>query len=116
MNWHQVIDERNFEMDQVIADILRRTPEKLALVTERLEWRLNDPDFSVRAKDALQEWKEVIDREGVAGALRILEDRGEEATRMRQSAPFAMLMPEDKRLEILKKYEARRPRAHPAGV
>ena len=116
MNWHQMMDERSMEMDRVVAGILRRSPEKLALVKAWIERRLSDPDYSIHSKDALQEWVDVIQAEGVAGVLRVLEDRGEEATRMRQSSPFAVLMPQDERLEILKRYEARRPRAHPAGV
>jgi hypothetical protein len=35
---------------------------------------------------------------------------------MRQSSPFAVLMPQDQRLKILEKYEARRARASLAGV
>lgn len=116
MNWHQVIDERSFEMDQVIADILRRSPERLGVATSWIHRFLDDPDYSIQGKDALQEWLAVIERDGVRGVLRILDDRGEDATRMRQSSPFAALMPQDKRLEILKKYEARRTRTHLAGV
>ena len=116
MNWHQVIDERSHEMDQVIADILRRAPGKLALVSAWIDRRLSDPNYSDQGKDALQEWVAVIESEGVDGVLRVLDDRGEEADRMRQSSPFAMLMPQEKRMEILKKYEARRTRASLASV
>ncbi|HBJ87982.1 MAG TPA: hypothetical protein DDZ88_29820 [Verrucomicrobiales bacterium] len=116
MNWHQVIDERSYEMHQVIADILRRSPGKLALVSAWIERMMSNPDYSVHSKDALQEWVDVIETEGVDGVLRVLDDRGEEATRMRQSGPFAVLMPQDKRLEILNKYEALRPRTSLAGV
>ena len=116
MNWHQVIDERSHEMDQVIADILRRAPGKLALVSAWIDRRLSDPNYSDQGKDALQEWVAVIESEGVDGVLRVLDDRGEEADRMRQSSPFAMLMPQEMRMEILKKYEARRTRASLASV
>ena len=110
------MDERSYEMDQVIADILRQSPEKLGLVSAWIEHRMSDPDFSMHSKDALQEWVDVIRGEGVTGVLRVLEDRGEDAARMRQSSPFALLMPQEKRREILKRYEARRPRTYPAGV
>ena len=116
VNWHQIIDERSFEMHQVIAEILRQSPEKLALVSAWIERRMSDPDYCLQSKDALQEWVDVIRTDGVAGVLRVLDDRGEEATRMRQSSPFAVLMPQEKRLEILNRYDARRPRTHPAGV
>ncbi len=116
MNWHEVIDERSHAMHQVIADILRRSPEELSQVTAWIGKRMADPVYSVQAKEALQEWLEVIQTEGVNGVLNVLDDRGEEAARMRQSTPFAVLMPQDKRLEILEHYESRRTRAHPAGV
>ena len=116
MNWHEVIDERNYEMDQVIADILRQDPSKLDLAVQWMDKFLADPNYSIHSKDALGEWRDLIRRRGVEGVLEVLCDRGEEATRMRQSSPFAVLMPQDKRKEILCRYEARRPRTHPAGV
>ena len=110
MNWHEVIDERNYEIDQVIVGILRAEPAKLKLVVARIEKFLAEPDFSIHAKDALGEWLDIIRRTGVEGVLEVLSDRGEEATRLRQSSPFGVLMPQDKRMEILRRYEARRPR------
>lgn len=116
MNWHQVIDERSYEMDQVIADILRQSPEKLALVRDWISRKLSDPVYSERAKDTLREWSGVIETEGVPGVLRVFEDRSDEGDRMRQNSPFAMLMPQETRMQILRKYEPRRTRAPLAGV
>ncbi len=103
-------------MDQVIADILRQEPAKLDCVVAWIEKFLADPDYSVHSKGALSEWLDLIRRRGVEGVLAMLADPGEEAARLRQSSPFGVLMPQDKRLEILRRYEARRPRTHPAGV
>ena len=89
MNWHQVIDERSHEMHQVIAGILRRSPGKLALVSAWIERMMSNPDYSDQNKDALQEWLDLIEADGVEGVLRVLDDRGEDATRMRPSSPFA---------------------------
>jgi hypothetical protein len=116
MNWHEVIDERSYEMHQVVARILRADPSKLELVVAWIEKFLADPDFSIHSKDALTEWLDLIKARGLAGVLEVLDDRGEEACRMRQSSPFAVLMPQDERLRILRRYEALRPRTHPAGV
>ncbi len=116
MNWHEVIDERSHKMHQVIADILRQSPEKLDRVTAWIGKRMADPAYSAQAKEALQEWLDVMEKGGVSAVLHLLDDRGEDAVRMRQSTPFAVLMPQDKRLEILEHYESRRTRAHPAGV
>ena len=116
VNWHQVIDERNYEMDQVIAGVLRRDPSKLDLAVAWLERFLNDPDYSVHSKDALTEWYDLIKSRGLPGVLEKLADKSEDAVRMRQSSPFAVIMPQDERMRILRKYEALRPRTHSAGI
>lgn len=116
MNWHQLIDQRSFEMDQVIAEKLREAPGLLKLAVQWIETKLAQPQFSDQSKDALREWLEVIDTQGVPGVLHILHSDDDEANRMRQNAPFALLMPEDKRREILDKYESLRSRTHLAGI
>ncbi len=75
-----------------------------------------DPDYSIHLKDALQEWLDVIRTHGLPGVLEKLADRSEDAFRMRQSSPFAVVMPQDERLRSLRRYEALRPRTHPASV
>jgi hypothetical protein len=116
VNWHEVIDERSLEMHGVVARELRADPAKLQRVVAWIERFLNDPDYSVHSKDALTEWLELIHNQGLPGVLAALEDRSEEGQRMRQSSPFAVLMPQDERQRILDRYEARRPRTHFAGV
>ena len=116
MNWHEIIEERSYEMHQVIADVLRREPAKLALVVEWIERFLADPDYSIHSKDDLTEWLDLIETRGFPGVFEALQDRSEEGRRMRQNSPFAVLMPQEERLRILRHYEALRPRTHPAGV
>ena len=100
MNWHQLIEERSYEMDQVVADVLRRDPAKLDLVVGGIEARLADPDYSIHSKDALQEWLDLIHARGLAGVPEKLADRSEDAFRMRHSSPFAIIMPQVKRAKI----------------
>ena len=116
VNWHQLIEERSYEMDQVIAEVLRRDPTKLDSVIGWIRQRLDDLNYSVHSKDALQEWLDLINDRGLAGVLETLSDRSENAFRMRHSSPFAIIMPQDERARILRRYEALRPRTHPAGV
>ncbi len=116
MNWHQLIDERNYEMDQVIACLLRQDPSKLNLVESWIKQRLEDHGFSIHSKDALKEWLDLIQCRGLPGVLEVLDDRSENSNRLRQQSPFAVIMPQDERMKILRRYEALRPRAHPAGV
>jgi hypothetical protein len=116
VNWHQVIEERAYEMDQVIAGILRQEPAKLELVRAWIEHRLADPNYSIHSKDALTEWLDLICTQGLPGVLQKLADRSEDCFRMRHSSPFAVIMPQDERQRIFRRYEALRPRTHPASV
>ena len=115
MNWHDVIDERSLELHAVIARILRAEPQKLGLVVQWIERFLAKEDYSEQNKDCLREWLAII-QQGLPRVLDALADFSEEGRRLRQSSPFAVLMPQDERAQIFAKYEARRPRAHPAGV
>ena len=115
VNWHEVIDERSLELHGVIARELRADPAKLDLVVAWIQRFLDDPEYSIHSKDALSEWLEII-RQGLPRVLAALLDASEEGQRMRQSSPFAVLMPQDERARIFAKYESRRTRTHPAGV
>lgn len=103
-------------MDQVVAGILRDSPEKLVLAQAWIERKLADAAYSEQNKESLREWRDVIDSGGVNGVLAVLMDRSEESERLRQSAPFSMLMPEKQRRVILQKYEPLRTRTSLAGV
>jgi hypothetical protein len=116
VNWHQVIEERSYEMHQIVADVLRREPAKLQLVVAWIDQRLGDPDYSDHSKDALSEWLGLIRSRGLPGVLEKLADRTEDGVRMRHSSPFAVIMPQDERRRIFRRYEALRPRTHPASV
>ncbi len=116
VNWHQIIDERNFEMDQVIADLLERDPAKLGVAEKWIGERLDDPQYSAQSKGCLREWLDLIGNEGVFGVIATLRSQNQEASRLRQCSPFGTLMPAEERLKILGRYEARRTRTHSAGV
>ena len=115
MNWHEVIDERSLELHGVIARELRADPAKLDLVVAWIQRFLDDPDFGEDNQDALREWLAII-RQGLPRVLEVLADRSDEGQRLRQSTPFAAIMPQDERTRIFAKYEARSTRTHPAGV
>ena len=116
VNWHEVIDERSLEMHRVVARELRADPSKLDRVVAWIERFLADPNYSVQGKDALTEWLDLIHIRGLPGVLTALEDRSGEGQRLRQSSPFAVVMPQDERQAILARYEPVPIRAHPAGV
>ena len=96
-------------MHQVVADVLRRDPAKLDRVVGWIEERLAAPDYSIHSKDAVQEWLDLIRERDLPGVLEKLADRSEAAFRMRHSSPFAVVMPQEERMRILRRYEALRP-------
>ena len=110
------MEERGYEMDQVVVEVLRRDPAKLDRVVGWIEERLADPDYSIHSKDALREWLNLVQERGLSGVLEKLADRSGDGFRMRHSSPFAVIMPADERTRILRRYETLRPRTHPAGV
>ena len=103
-------------MHRVVARELRADPSKLDRVVAWIERFLGDPDYSVQSKDALTEWLDLIRTRGLPGVLAALADRSEEGQRMRQSSPFAVVMPQDERRAILARYGPIPTRTHPAGV
>ena len=116
MNWHKIIDQRNLELNGVIVRILRETPEKLDAVRERLLMRLADPEYSDSLKRCCAEWLEIINQ-GNDRVCEVLLDESEEGNRLRQNAPFAILMAQDERTEIFEKYKKLRPRSQsPSNV
>ena len=115
VNWHDVIDERSLEMDRVIARELRANPARLGLVAQWIQRFLAKPDYPEHLKDALMEWMEII-HQGLPRVLEALADFTEEGRRRRQNSPFAVLMPQEERQRILKKYESYRTGASFAGV
>ena len=115
MNWHDVIDERSLELHGVIARELRADSAKLDLVMAWIQRFLDDPEYSEDNKDALNEWMGII-RQGLPRVLEALADRSGEGQRLRQSSPFAVIMPQEERARIFARYESRRTRTHPAGV
>jgi hypothetical protein len=58
----------------------------------------------------------VLPREILESQTSAPADQSENGRRLRQSSPFAVIMPQNERQEMLARYEARRPRTHPAGV
>jgi hypothetical protein len=116
VNWHEIIEQRSYDLHQVVASVLMKDQAQLERVVEWIKARLADPNYAVQSKDALQEWLMLIDQRGLAGVLEVLSDAGEEARRLRHSSPFGVIMPQKERTEIFQRYEARRPRTHPASV
>lgn len=89
---HQDRDAELLARGAQIAEAIARNPDLVKRAHRRLEQRLKEA--SPRARPALEEWKTILATMSTARLRRFLVDRGERATRLRQSMPFAGLLSE----------------------
>ena len=94
---HQLHETRSLRMHRMVAERYRDTPE--AVIQFGLEnlkkWQEQGGDC-----EDFRMWEEILrDRPQILPTM--LCGSGEEAVRMRQSSPFAGLIPEDIRCQIL---------------
>jgi hypothetical protein len=101
MDLHRLNEERSIEYHRLIAERLRRDPAILELARERVAGWLaasEKPPFYARR------WAEVLAGDSPSVAA-FLTDRGELATELRQSTPFAGAITAQERWRIF--YETR---------
>jgi hypothetical protein len=89
-----------------IADKLRADPKLLEKVRDRLRGMLLDERVSVSTRDAYREWLDMIEQHSFEEVLSLLVDPSEEATRLRQSTPFAGILSKAEREAITSKIQS----------
>ena len=109
--WHEILDDRSLEMDRVIAEKIHANPKLIQIASANIERWLANPDYSESNRQALMEWKIIIENSSVGVLVTLLESNSEEARRLRQSSPFCGILTPDERQVIFRKYEAFRDRA-----
>ena len=103
---HKLIDERSRQMHVLIAERLRRDPSLLARAKENLaRWRLTS---SADVYRTLDEWECLLNGD-FDHLLSVLVSTDEQATRLRQSSPFAgpQFISEAERLEFIGRFQRR---------
>lgn len=101
MKDHRLIDERSLALGSAIASRLEDHPSWIVRAQQTLERWLATADPRVRP--ALLEWEELL-RGPVADVIVVLTGRDERSTRLRQSNPFAGVLPIQERNEILRRF------------
>jgi hypothetical protein len=104
MKDHRLIDERSLAFDRLIAAKLRTDPELIEKARANLGRWLGT--VSPRSKPALLEWQRILEGP-FEDVLALLEATDERATRLRQSSPFAGILTQDERLEIIREFHRR---------
>ena len=106
---HSRIDERSLAMHRLVAEKLASDPSLIDLARTNVHrWQAS---YDVRSP-ALAEWEQILEG-SIADILALLVDRSENATRLRQSSPFAGILTEAERKAIYESYSART--YHPGG-
>ena len=57
---HDLIDRSSLELIRLVAEKIRRQPELMDLVRNRLERTLSESPLSESSKDALREWQTIL--------------------------------------------------------
>jgi hypothetical protein len=113
--WHEFVDDRSLEMDRVIAEKIRANPKLVQIALSNIKRWLANPDYSDSNRQAILEWKRIIETTTVAALVTLLESSSEEASRLRQSSPFCGILTPGERQAIFRKYETHRGRAYLAS-
>jgi hypothetical protein len=113
--WHELLDDRSLEMDRVIAEKIRANPKLVQIALSNIKRWLANPDYSDSNRQAILEWKRIIETTTVAALVTLLESSSEEARRLRQSSPFCGILTPGERQAIFRKYETHRGRAYLAS-
>lgn len=101
MKDHRLIDERSRAFGEAIAARLADHPAWIARAQRTVERWMATADPRVRP--ALMEWRAQL-RGPVEGVVGLLTGRDERSTRLRQSNPFAGVLPIPERNEILRRF------------
>jgi hypothetical protein len=99
---HRILDARSLALHALIARKIARAPRLLDIARRNLDrWR------AARGTEppALAEWRAILARPWREVAA-VLTDPGEEATRLRQSSPFAGVLSAAERRRIYEAFRA----------
>lgn len=100
---HGWIDRRSLALHEAVAAKIEARPDLLDVARANLRrW------MASTTAPALREWAELLETGPLDALLAVLRSPSEEATRLRQSSPFAGLLTPRERLEILKAHDSRR--------
>jgi len=103
---HDLIDRRNLDLNRLVAKKIRRQPELMDLVRDKLDRTLGEFRLSESCKNALREWETIFSLKSFNEILEILVEDSEEGNRLRQSTPFTGILSQQERGEVFRRYES----------
>jgi hypothetical protein len=103
MRSHAWIDARSRALHAAVAAKLEADPGLLDIARKNLQrWLARNPS------PALVEWQPLLEHLPLPDLVALLKSSSQEATRLRQSSPFAGLLTADERRTILNAHESSR--------
>jgi hypothetical protein len=102
---HDLIDRRSLELNKLVEQKIRRQPELMDFVRNRLKHMLTGSRLSESSKDALREWQTILSTHSLNEVLAILTEDSDEGQRLRQSSPFSGILSQRERLEVFRRYK-----------
>src|SRR4051812_21111398 len=105
---HAFLDEFALAYHHAVAERLRAEPEPVLERARRNLNRWTEGDaFGPGDLASLEEWRQILDEEGVGRLIEIITDPSDEGQRLRSSSPFVGVLSPEERLEILAACEQR---------
>ena len=100
MNSHEKLDRLSLEYHKLISEKLKRDPELLKPVIQKLRSVIEEFNRAGGRCSAYVEWLQILETQSLDQIQFILTSDDENSTRLRQSGPFWDLITEEERLEI----------------
>ena len=97
---HPHIDARSLAMAKIIVERIDADPTFIEVAHRNLE---NEERHSGRLSQASREWRQILTRPW-AEVREVLLEESDEGQRLRSSKPFAGIVSEEERLEIIRRY------------
>lgn len=99
---HTWLDGRSRFLHRAVAERIREDPSLISIALENLDrW-----ERSQGPQPAFSDWRRLLETQPLERILELLEEDSEEANRLRQSSPFAGILSQEERAELMRRYEA----------
>ena len=104
---HEFLDALTLAYYSAMARRVQHDPSLVQAARERLHRWLHEGGYDASQIRALREWQPFLEEHKLSSLLRLMTDPGEDATRMRQSGPFAGVLTAAERKAIKEQLKTR---------
>jgi hypothetical protein len=114
---HQFLDALALAYHRAVAARLRTEPKAVIEVArENIARWLSSGSFDAGTAASLHEWEEILDTSNSEQLMAVITEESDEGQRLRQSSPFAGVLTDEERLEIMTACEQAASATSPFGT